>query len=103
MTEFIQSLVSGDALLHHVWGTLTILVAMIVLGLLSALYTWSPIRRRDIRLFPDNAYYDAGDCRYNHLACGNSVARAFSLAGAFSLIRFRSAPGDPKDIAYVFF
>lgn len=34
---------------------------------------------------------------------GNNVARAFSLAGAFSLIRFRSAAGDPKDIAYVFF
>ncbi len=34
---------------------------------------------------------------------GNNIARAFSLAGAFSLIRFRSAPGDPKDIAYVFF
>ena len=34
---------------------------------------------------------------------GDNVARAFSLAGAFSLIRFRSAPGDPKDIAYVFF
>ncbi len=31
------------------------------------------------------------------------MARAFSLAGAFSLIRFRSAPGNPKDIAYVFF
>ena len=34
---------------------------------------------------------------------GNNVARAFSLAGAFSLVRFRSTPGDPKDIAYVFF
>lgn len=37
------------------------------------------------------------------LLVGNNVARAFSLAGAFSLIRFRSAPGDAKDIAYVFF
>ena len=37
------------------------------------------------------------------LLVGNNVARAFSLAGAFSIIRFRSAPGDPKDIAYVFF
>lgn len=35
------------------------------------------------------------------LLVGNNVARAFSLAGAFSIIRFRSAPGDPKDIAYV--
>lgn len=34
---------------------------------------------------------------------GNNVARAFSLAGAFSLIRFRSAPGNAKDITYVFF
>ncbi len=37
------------------------------------------------------------------LLVGSNIARAFSLAGAFSLIRFRSAPGDPKDIAYVFF
>ncbi|EHQ91184.1 DUF4956 domain-containing protein [Desulfosporosinus youngiae] len=37
------------------------------------------------------------------LLIGNNVARAFSLAGAFSLIRFRSAPGEPKDIAYVLF
>jgi hypothetical protein len=32
---------------------------------------------------------------------GNNVARAFSLAGAFSIIRFRSAPGDPQEITYV--
>ena len=37
------------------------------------------------------------------LLIGSNVARAFSLAGAFSLIRFRSAPGDPIDISYVFF
>lgn len=37
------------------------------------------------------------------LLVGNNVVRAFSLAGAFSIIRFRSAPGDPKDISYVFF
>lgn len=34
---------------------------------------------------------------------GSNVARAFSLAGTLSIIRFRSAPGDPKDIAYIFF
>ena len=37
------------------------------------------------------------------LLVGNNIAKAFSLAGAFSIIRFRSAPGDPKDITYVFF
>ena len=34
---------------------------------------------------------------------GNNMAKAFSLAGAFSLIRFRSASGDPADISYIFF
>lgn len=32
------------------------------------------------------------------LLIGSNIARAFSLAGAFSIIRFRSAPGDPKEI-----
>jgi hypothetical protein len=34
---------------------------------------------------------------------GNNIARAFSLAGAFSIIRFRSVPGEPRDISYVLF
>lgn len=33
----------------------------------------------------------------------NTTAGALSLAGAFTLVRFRSAAGDPKDIAYIFF
>ncbi|GHV36963.1 DUF4956 domain-containing protein [Clostridia bacterium] len=37
------------------------------------------------------------------LLVGNNVARAFSLAGVFTIVRFRSAPGDPKDIMYVLF
>ena len=37
------------------------------------------------------------------LLVGNNVARAFSLAGAFTIIRFRSVPAAPKDIAYIFF
>lgn len=34
---------------------------------------------------------------------GSNIARAFSLAGAFALVRFRSVPGDSKDIASVFY
>ena len=37
------------------------------------------------------------------LFVGSNVARAFSLAGTVSIIRFRSAPGDPKEIGYIFF
>jgi uncharacterized membrane protein YhiD involved in acid resistance len=34
---------------------------------------------------------------------GNSVARAFSLVGALSIIRFRTAVKDNRDIAFVFY
>ena len=37
------------------------------------------------------------------LLVGSNVARAFSMAGAFALVRFRSAPGSAKDISIVFF
>ena len=33
---------------------------------------------------------------------GTNYASAFALAGVFTLIRFRSEPGDPKDISYIF-
>lgn len=36
------------------------------------------------------------------LLIGGSIARAFSMAGVFALIRFRSVPGDSKDISFVF-
>lgn len=32
----------------------------------------------------------------------NSMASALSLAGVFTLCRYRTVPGDPKDITYVF-
>ncbi|MBH1940466.1 DUF4956 domain-containing protein [Mobilitalea sibirica] len=37
------------------------------------------------------------------LLVGGNLARAFSLAGVFTLVRFRSVPGDSKDITFVFF
>lgn len=37
------------------------------------------------------------------LLVGTDVARAFSIAGVFSLVRFRSLPGDSRDISCVFF
>jgi len=36
------------------------------------------------------------------MVIGNSIARAFSLVGALSIIRFRTAVKDSRDIAFVF-
>ena len=37
------------------------------------------------------------------LLIGSNVARAFSMAGAFALVRFRRAPGNAKDILPSYF
>lgn len=36
------------------------------------------------------------------LVVGNNVAKAFTLLGAFTIIRFRTPLKDPKDMAFVF-
>ncbi len=36
------------------------------------------------------------------LLIGGNLARAFSMAGIFTIVRFRSIPGDAKDISFVF-
>jgi len=36
------------------------------------------------------------------LIIGSNIARAFSLVGALSIIRFRTAIKDPRDVAFVF-
>lgn len=37
------------------------------------------------------------------LIIGSNIARAFSLVGALSIIRFRSAVKDPRDVGFIFF
>ena len=37
------------------------------------------------------------------MVVGSDIARAISLGGVFALVRFRSVPGDSKDITNVFF
>ena len=37
------------------------------------------------------------------MVVGTDIARAISLGGVFALVRFRSVPGDSKDITNVFF
>ncbi|WP_274362908.1 DUF4956 domain-containing protein [Paenibacillus thermotolerans] len=37
------------------------------------------------------------------IVIGSNVAVAFGLVGAFSIIRFRTAMSNPKDIAFIFF
>ncbi len=104
MNDFLYQITSGD------WATeLTFKSVLIVLG--SAIAIGLLISIVYLFTHKDDGYSQAFCVSLILLApivgmvihvIGNNVATAFSLAGAFALVRFRSAPGDPKDIAFVF-
>lgn len=99
-----------DTIFSSIAGELTPLHACLIIGsalllglLISLTYLLTHQKEGYARSFPVTLIMLPAIIAVIILLVGNNVARAFSLAGAFSLIRFRSAPGDPKDIAYVFF
>lgn len=86
------------------WGTVTIIGAALCLGFfISIVYIFTHRKEQYSSSFTVSLIMLPAIIAMIILLVGNNVARAFSLAGAFSLIRFRSTAGDSKDIAYVFF
>jgi len=84
--------------------TVVIIVSALILGLfISRAYIYTHREEGYASSFPVTLIMLPAIIAIIILMIGDNVARAFSLAGAFSLIRFRSAAGEPKDIAYVFF
>lgn len=102
MLETILSATAGESLTFI--NTLVIIVASIILGLvISLVYIKTHKKEGYAPSFTITLIMLPIIISIIILLVGNNVARAFSLAGAFSIIRFRSTPGDPKDISYVFF
>ncbi len=100
--NFIFTSTVADTL--SISSTLSVILSSILLGLIiSRVYIFTHKREGFSPSFSITLIMLPTIISIIILLVGNNVARAFSLAGAFSLIRFRSAPGDPKDIAYVFF
>lgn len=76
----------------------------IVLGLvISLIYIFSDRRKRISTNFAITLVILPAIVAIVIMLVGSNVARAFSMAGAFALVRFRSVPGDSKDISSIFF
>lgn len=104
MNDFLTSLTAGSG------ETLTaaaVLLALLVSGLSGFMIGFTYLKTNDSenvqRNFVLTLFMLPVIMSVIILFVGSNVARAFSLAGAVSIIRFRSAPGDPKDIGYIFF
>ena len=80
------------------------IIAALVLGLIiSFIYMFSDKEKRYSKNFAITLVILPAIVSIVIMLVGSNIARAFSLAGAFALVRFRSVPGDSKDIASVFF
>lgn len=82
---------------------LTILVSFILGGLISLTYMKTSNKGGYSQNFALTLVIVPTVVAIIVLLIGSNIARAFSLAGTFSLIKFRSQPGDPKDISFILF
>ncbi|MFD0587329.1 DUF4956 domain-containing protein [Paenibacillus sp. GCM10027627] len=107
MLEFIESIfapsTAADPTLTISHALITVLVSIVLGGMISFTYMKTSNRANYSPNFTLTMMLLPAIVAIIILLIGSNIARAFSLAGAFSIIRFRSAPGDPKDIAFVLF
>ncbi|GIP29023.1 DUF4956 domain-containing protein [Paenibacillus sp. J23TS9] len=101
MIESIFTSSAADTSLSLSHALLTLVIAVVLGGIISFTYmktqpAYSPSFTLTMMVLPVIVAIII-------MLIGSNIARAFSLAGAFSIIRFRSAPGDSKDISYVLF
>ena len=102
MLDTILTSTTGESL--TLTNTLIILVVSIILGLIISISYMKTSKEEAVTSgFAITLIMLPAIISIIILLVGNNVARAFSLAGAFSIIRFRSEPKDPKDISYIFF
>ncbi len=103
MLESFFSTTAADTSISLINALMAICVSFILGGIISLTYMKTSNKNMYSRNFALTLIMTPSIIAIIILLIGSNIARAFSLAGAFSIIRFRSAPGDPKDIAYVLF
>ena len=79
------------------------MAAALIFGLVISLTYMGTHKNKYQQSFAITLYNVADNFDGYNFVCGSNVARAFSLAGTLSIIRFRSAPGDPGGYRIYFF
>ena len=99
----LQLTESATAQLPRAFSVMVSLLLALVLGMvISTVYRWTH-KRIASKSFMESLILLSMLITVVMLVIGDSVARAFSLVGALSIIRFRTVVRNPRDIAFVFF
>lgn len=84
-------------------ATLTCIVTAIILGLaISLIYIFSDKSKKYSAPFAFSLAILPAIVAVVIMLVGSDIAKAISLGGVFALVRFRSVPGNSKDITSVF-
>ncbi len=101
MTELFTMLQSTDVL--SIPKAIIIAVSACILGLLvSSVYIFTSKKTGLTRGFALTLVVVTTMTAVVVMFVGNNVATAFSLAGVFTLVRYRSEQTSPKDLAFIF-
>jgi hypothetical protein len=102
--NIMEPAADGGELKLSIYGIIGTIIVSFILGLIIALtYIKTHAKGRYSQNFTHTLIMIPAVIAIIILFVGSNFARAFSLMGIFSIIRFRSAPGDPKDISYILF
>lgn len=82
--------------------TLKLILAFVLAGFIVIIYQWTHLRGPD-KSFTDTLIMLCMLISVVMIIIDDSIARAFALVGALSIIRFRTAIQDPRDIGFVFY
>ena len=94
---------SATSQLPKAFSVIVSLLLAFVLGMIiSLVYRWTH-KRIASKSFMESLVLLSMLITVVMVVIGDSVARAFSLVGALSIIRFRTVVRNPRDIAFVFF
>lgn len=105
MDEFIRQLSSGGSLGggFGVWETLVVIGLAFALNLILAYVYRQSHRGLSYSVSFVHAMVIMGvTVSLIMLIIGSNIARAFALVGALSIIRFRNAVKDSRDVAFIF-
>lgn len=90
-------------LVSYQTAAISILVALVLGLVISLIYIYSDKDKKCSANFAFSLVILPAVVAVVIMLVGSNIARAFSIAGAFALVRFRSLPGNSKDISSVFF
>lgn len=102
LTSILSTVEGTETSISLEQAVLCILASLVMGFLISVIYLFVAKKQNSSRNFAISMVILPVIIAIVIMLVGSNVARAFSLAGVFSLIRFRSAPGDAKDITIIF-